>query len=170
MPRVRSDKQPKGAVRTQEKLKEISGQQRARSNELQQELSPRNFKRVEDLIRRIESYDARVVQLLKLPMGLLGHEIVGQVPGPRCVRDAGPSGLLHLPAGKTAAMKVDLDNPPAIFLTAPAAMPAVIAARGQNAGRPFVEFFTANIRNPNTRKACYRAASEFFCQTSPRRA
>ena len=41
-------------------------------------------------------------------------------------------------------------------------MAAVIAARGPQAGRPFVEFFTANIRNPNTRRAYYRATSEFF--------
>jgi hypothetical protein len=60
----------KGAVRLKKRLKEISGQIRARSNELQQELSPENYKRVEDLIRLIESYDAVVVQLLKLPMGL----------------------------------------------------------------------------------------------------
>ena len=60
-------------------------------------------------------------------------------------------------------MKADLDNPPAILLTTPhAIVPAVIAARGPHAGRRFVEFFTANIRNPNTRKAYYRAASEFF--------
>ena len=38
----------------------------------------------------------------------------------------------------------------------------MIAARGHHAGRRFVEFFTANIRNPNTRKAYYRAACEFF--------
>jgi integrase/recombinase XerD len=38
----------------------------------------------------------------------------------------------------------------------------VIAARGHHAGSRFVEFFTANIRNPNTRKAYYRATSEFF--------
>ena len=38
----------------------------------------------------------------------------------------------------------------------------MIAARGPHAGRRFVEFFTANIRNPNTRKAYYRAACEFF--------
>jgi site-specific recombinase XerD len=30
------------------------------------------------------------------------------------------------------------------------------------AGRRFVEFFTANIRNPNTRRAYYRAVTEFF--------
>ncbi len=38
----------------------------------------------------------------------------------------------------------------------------MIAARGPHASRRFVEFFTANIRNPNTRKAYYRATSEFF--------
>jgi len=60
-------------------------------------------------------------------------------------------------------VKADLDNPPAILLTATAAaVPAVIADRGPHAGRRFVEFFTANIRNPNTRKAYYRAACEFF--------
>jgi integrase/recombinase XerD len=41
-------------------------------------------------------------------------------------------------------------------------LPAVIAARGAHAGRRFVEFFTANIRNPNTRKAYYRATCGFF--------
>jgi hypothetical protein len=60
-------------------------------------------------------------------------------------------------------MPADSDNLPAILLTEPAApVPAVIAARGHHAGRRFVEFFTANIRNPNTRKAYYRAAMEFF--------
>ncbi|HXR36887.1 MAG TPA: site-specific integrase, partial [Candidatus Binataceae bacterium] len=60
-------------------------------------------------------------------------------------------------------MKADLNNPPAILLTAPAApVAAVIAERGQHAGPRFVEFLTANIRNPNTRKAYYRAACEFF--------
>jgi site-specific recombinase XerD len=41
-------------------------------------------------------------------------------------------------------------------------VPAVIAARGHQASRRFVEFFTANIRNPNTRKAYYRATTEFL--------
>src|SRR5271166_2818689 len=59
-------------------------------------------------------------------------------------------------------MKAHLDNPPAILTATAAAVPTVIAARGQHAGRRFVEFFTANIRNPNTRKAYYRATSEFF--------
>jgi hypothetical protein len=60
-------------------------------------------------------------------------------------------------------VKPDSNNLSAIILTpADAAVPAVIAARGPHAGRRFVEFFTANIRNPNTRKAYYRAACEFF--------
>ncbi len=60
-------------------------------------------------------------------------------------------------------MKADSDQLPAILLTETSAvMPALIAARGPQAGRRFVAFFTANLRNPNTRKAYYRAASEFF--------
>jgi site-specific recombinase XerD len=60
-------------------------------------------------------------------------------------------------------MKADSDQLPAVLLTEPATpVPAVIAARGRHAGRRFIEFFTANIRNPNTRKAYYRATSEFF--------
>jgi len=60
-------------------------------------------------------------------------------------------------------MKADPDNLPVVLLSASdAVVPALIAARGRHAGRRFVEFFTANIRNPNTRKAYYRAACEFF--------
>ncbi len=40
--------------------------------------------------------------------------------------------------------------------------PAVIADAGENAARRFVEFFTANIRNRNTRSA-YAAAVSRFC-------
>src|ERR1700692_588758 len=62
-----------------------------------------------------------------------------------------------------AAMAADSDNLPVVLLTAQdAAVPAILAARGRRACRRFVEFFTANIRNPNTRKAYYRAACEFF--------
>src|SRR6266849_7125037 len=60
-------------------------------------------------------------------------------------------------------VKTDPGNLPIVLLTASdAVVPALIAARGRHAGRRFVEFFTANIRNPNTRKAYYRAACEFF--------
>lgn len=41
-------------------------------------------------------------------------------------------------------------------------LPAVIAEAGERAGRRFVEFFTANIRNPNTRTAYARAVARFL--------
>ena len=40
--------------------------------------------------------------------------------------------------------------------------PALIAAVGERASYRFFEFFTANIRNSNTRRAYARAAVEFF--------
>jgi integrase/recombinase XerD len=44
--------------------------------------------------------------------------------------------------------------------TAP--VPATISQAGHRAKRRFLEFFTASIRNPNTREAYYRAARSFF--------
>jgi len=41
-------------------------------------------------------------------------------------------------------------------------LPPVIAAAGEHASRRFIEFFTANIRNRNTRQAYARAARRFF--------
>lgn len=49
-------------------------------------------------------------------------------------------------------------------LTAGAAgfsLPALVTAAGERASRRFVEFFTANIRNPNTRQAYARAVADF---------
>src|SRR6202140_1430699 len=43
-----------------------------------------------------------------------------------------------------------------------ALVPALIADAGDAAGWRYVEFFTANIRNPNTRRAYARACSRFF--------
>ena len=40
--------------------------------------------------------------------------------------------------------------------------PALVAAAGARASYRFLEFFTANIRNPHTRRAYARAAVEFF--------
>ena len=42
------------------------------------------------------------------------------------------------------------------------AVPALIADAGDLAGWRYVEFFTANIRNPNTRRAYARACSQFL--------
>ena len=46
-------------------------------------------------------------------------------------------------------------------------MPALVAAVGDQASWRYVEFFTANIRNPHTRRAYARACSRFFawCET-----
>lgn len=48
-------------------------------------------------------------------------------------------------------------------MTSKALVPAVIESAGPDAKRRFVEFFTANIRNPNTRESYLRAV-RFFCQ------
>jgi site-specific recombinase XerD len=49
------------------------------------------------------------------------------------------------------------------------ALPAAVIASGEKASRRFVEFFTANIRNKNTRLAYARAVSEFFHWCEDRR-
>src|SRR5437016_5693496 len=45
-------------------------------------------------------------------------------------------------------------------------LPEVIASAGERTAERFVEFFTANIRNKNTRVAYARAVGQFFawCQ------
>lgn len=43
-----------------------------------------------------------------------------------------------------------------------ALIPALIAAEGDQASWRYVDFFTANIRNPNTRRAYARACQQFF--------
>jgi site-specific recombinase XerD len=40
--------------------------------------------------------------------------------------------------------------------------PVLVTALGERASYRFLEFFTANIRNPHTRRAYARAAAEFF--------
>jgi site-specific recombinase XerD len=47
--------------------------------------------------------------------------------------------------------------------------PALVAAAGERASYRFFEFFTAQIRNPNTRRAYARAAVEFFDWLEARR-
>ena len=41
-------------------------------------------------------------------------------------------------------------------------VPAIVAALGDQASWRYVEFFAANIRDPNTRRAYARACSRFF--------
>ena len=45
---------------------------------------------------------------------------------------------------------------------APNVVPALIADAGEEAAWRYVDFFTANIRNPNTRRAYARACNRFF--------
>ena len=53
----------------------------------------------------------------------------------------------------------------AVAASSPAAahvVPALVASLGDTASWRYVEFFTANIRNPNTRRAYARACRQFF--------
>jgi site-specific recombinase XerD len=54
----------------------------------------------------------------------------------------------------------------ALGRTTPHVVPALIADAGEQASWRYVEFFTANIRNPNTRRAYARASGRFlaWCQ------
>jgi integrase/recombinase XerD len=49
------------------------------------------------------------------------------------------------------------------------AFPGLIATAGENATRRFIEFFTANIRNPNTRSAYAQAVSQFLSWSEARK-
>lgn len=42
------------------------------------------------------------------------------------------------------------------------AVPALVAGAGERASMRFLQFFAANIRNPHTRRAYYRATEEFL--------
>ena len=53
-------------------------------------------------------------------------------------------------------------NPRELTRCRPGLVPATIAELGTLASKRFLEFFTANIRNRNTRSAYYRAVSDFF--------
>ena len=47
-------------------------------------------------------------------------------------------------------------------------VPVLIADLGDEAAWRYVEFFTANIRNPHTRRAYARACSRFFARCEQR--
>src|SRR3954470_15671868 len=42
------------------------------------------------------------------------------------------------------------------------AVPAIVASRGERGALRFLEFFAANIRNPHTRRAYFRATVRFL--------
>src|ERR1700756_1591883 len=59
--------------------------------------------------------------------------------------------------------------PPALVRAGLEALPAIIRAQGERASRRFIEFFTASIRNRNTRMAYARAVKQFFDWCDDRR-
>lgn len=66
-------------------------------------------------------------------------------------------------SGKLPIVLTDEIAPPPVLIRAGmGALPSSILSRGDRAGRRFIEFFTANIRNRNTRLAYARAVKEFF--------
>jgi integrase/recombinase XerD len=60
--------------------------------------------------------------------------------------------------------------PPALVRAGLEALPVIIRAQGERASRRFIEFFTASIRNRNTRMAYARAVKQFFDWCDDRRA
>jgi hypothetical protein len=52
--------------------------------------------------------------------------------------------------------------PPALIRAGLEALPTIVRAQGERASRRFIQFFTANIRNRNTRAAYARAVKQFF--------
>ena len=63
----------------------------------------------------------------------------------------------------------ELVPPPALVRAGLEALPTIVRAAGERASRRFIEFFTANIRNRNTRAAYARATKQFFDWTEKRR-
>jgi hypothetical protein len=59
--------------------------------------------------------------------------------------------------------------PPALIRAGLEALPALVRAAGARASRRFIEFFTASIRNRNTRMAYARAVKRFFAWCDERR-
>jgi len=64
---------------------------------------------------------------------------------------------------------VVLDQSTIVKHDAVGVVPAMIAALGEQASWRYIEFFTANIRNPHTRRAYARACNRFFAWCARRR-
>ncbi len=59
--------------------------------------------------------------------------------------------------------------PPALVRAGLETLPVIIRAQGERASRRFIEFFTASIRNRNTRMAYARAVKQFLDWCDDRR-
>ena len=71
---------------------------------------------------------------------------------------------MTLQPSKPASIAVATGSSGELFL-----VPAIIADAGNQAARRFLEFFTANIRNPNTRAAYAQAVAQFLRWCEARR-
>lgn len=70
---------------------------------------------------------------------------------------------MNNPPDQLPTVLIEPARPPApTKLPAGHLIPAPIAAAGDQAAWRYLDFFTANIRNPNTRRAYARACSQFF--------
>jgi site-specific recombinase XerD len=66
-------------------------------------------------------------------------------------------------------LTAEIAPPPALIRAGLDALPSTIRAHGERATRRIIEFFTANIRNRNTRAAYARAVKQFFDWCDERR-
>jgi len=68
---------------------------------------------------------------------------------------------------KAARPGVAVQSSSLAVLSSSAVVPVLVASLGDQASWRYIEFFTANIRNSNTRRAYARACSRFFawCET-----
>ena len=81
-------------------------------------------------------------------------------PSLSCLRSEGRGPILDEPKDQLPATIVQSGI--TADQRAPNVVPALIADLGEEAAWRYVEFFTANIRNPNTRRAYARACNRFF--------
>ena len=70
--------------------------------------------------------------------------------------------MSEAPAPPPASLPAPLPKAQLAGVPAAPLVPALVAAAGERAALRFLEFFAANIRNPHTRRAYYRAAEEFL--------
>jgi site-specific recombinase XerD len=72
--------------------------------------------------------------------------------------DADPPKPENLPALVVSTAEISFTT----FLPGGALIPSLVAKAGESAAWRYVDFFTSNIRNPNTRRAYGRACQTFF--------
>src|ERR1700680_1824229 len=80
-----------------------------------------------------------------------------------CLKYLGRGPILDEPEEPKNRLPATITSAPVVAAQhAPNVVPALIADLGDEAAWRYVEFFTANIRNPHTRRAYARACARFF--------